>query len=627
MAQKTLAELNTAILETLQDTGGLIFTDTTTQLVASLKEFSSYSPWISTRILTVRDKSRDIDISNLDIINADYAVYPVLLKDSGVWLDDEDLDDNRHNIEFETDYIRMKIDNVPTAGKTDTLTGTVTFTASSTSITGSGTAFSSELRVGWYIRKSGSSTWYRIASISSATALTLAKTVATADDGADTEDYTEFWQSDVYVKCGEVHYITTQTDLAGAIDSGAASGYAAGSWMVHVDALGTGTIYKNSLFTIAGCDGVYRVTADATIGTNEADLYIEPCLREIAPEDAVVTFKPSSLKARDEDLIVKLAASRIAMNWVGDGRTQIMSAVDAAALVNSSTDSMSARLTQAATDIASARTQITALLADADTAITAAGTTLGTALTALGNADTASTITLTTELNAAGTALGVAITDLDLARVQKAALAAAAVTAVNTANTAVDQARTDIASARVLNNTITVSSNAESKLHAAAIAEIDAARAYLAEARGDAYDATGISTVNNLSGGDVNVAMGYLSKARTMISEAANESSLKAGVGAKEISAANGYINQARAVISQTVNAINGYTTATLRELSLANGYLSQAGGYAREVTSRLNLTNIILAYQKWGQNLYASTIRELRTTQKPHVFKTYSGA
>lgn len=68
-----------------------------------------------------------------------------------------------------------------------TLSGTVTFTLGSTSITGSGTSFSDELEAGNYIRKSDGEDWYTVASIGSDT-LTL--TTASNDDGDDTVDAT-----------------------------------------------------------------------------------------------------------------------------------------------------------------------------------------------------------------------------------------------------------------------------------------------------------------------------------------------------------------------------------------------------------------------------------------------------
>lgn len=53
------------------------------------------------------------------------------------------------------------------------LTGTLTFTQNSNSVAGVNTLFSVELKVGDYIRAATSTVWYRVATITSNTALTL----------------------------------------------------------------------------------------------------------------------------------------------------------------------------------------------------------------------------------------------------------------------------------------------------------------------------------------------------------------------------------------------------------------------------------------------------------------------
>ncbi len=567
MAQKTLAQLNTAILAILED-NGTIFSDTTTALNESLKTLSRYSPWRSARILAARDKSRDIDVSNLDLVDVDYAVYPVALKASGVWLDDTDLDDNRRNVEWDTDSVRMDIEDVPTAETTDTLTGTVTFTAASTAIIGSSTLFTSELRVGYYIQKSTGSTWYRIGSITSDTALVLSKTVVTADDGADAASATKFWQSDVYLKCGEIHYLTTQTDFAGAIDAGVAGGYAAGVWSIHVDALTNGTIYKNTLFTIAGCDGLYRVTEDATIASSEGTLSIEPSLREIAPENAVVTFKPSSLKPQEERLLTELAAANLAINHVGDGRTQIAAGITALADVNTSTDNMTAAIGRAVVDIASVRTN------------------LGTMLGAL----------LTTPLGEAEIELDLAKTDIADART--AFKTAGDLTAIGNAVDAIaariTQALSDIATARPLVNTITYGANVPANDINLARAELQAAVAKVNEAR--AYMQKGSNQANQLY-------------------NAANH----------EVNLASGYSAEARTLLSQYSIDVSNLGAAASRELGVAAEHLSQAHGYTSEINTRLSVANIIASYSKWGQNKLQKIEQELRALSTPRIFHSYS--
>ena len=335
---------------------------------------------------------------------------------------------------------------------------------------------------------------------------------------------------------------------------------------------------------------------------------------------------PDTLDLRlSNSIIPKLAASYCAMNNVGDGRTQIKSAIDAAALVNSSTDSMTARLAQSVTDIASVRTQVTSLLSSADTAITNAGTYITTALATIGSAKSSSAITTTTELTAAGTALGKAITDIDLTRALLATNATTISTEIGKVDTEIGLAITDLASARALNNTITISGNAEAQKHSSALGELSTAQALLQEARGLAQDGSTLDSNSTISGNDLQIAAGYLSKARTIISEALAEAGQFNHSGSVELSAANTAINQARTIISKIANAAQLYGVAASKEIQAASSYLSQAGGYAREVSSRLSVANVISSYQRWGQNLYAQTIRELRALKKPEVVHTYS--
>ena len=62
------------------------------------------------------------------------------------------------------------------------LTGTLTFTQTSSAVTGTNTLFTTELKVGDYIRAATSSTWYRVASIATNTSLTLSTNFAGATE-------------------------------------------------------------------------------------------------------------------------------------------------------------------------------------------------------------------------------------------------------------------------------------------------------------------------------------------------------------------------------------------------------------------------------------------------------------
>jgi hypothetical protein len=85
------------------------------------------------------------------------------------------------------------------------------------------------------------------------------------------------------------HHTIGTTDEAGAIDSGA-SGYSEGDTDINIDALGTGTIKKGTILTIAGNTGQYVVTEDVDISGNQATVTIYPGLNADVPEDKVVTL-------------------------------------------------------------------------------------------------------------------------------------------------------------------------------------------------------------------------------------------------------------------------------------------------------------------------------------------------
>lgn len=78
-------------------------------------------------------------------------------------------------------------------------------------------------------------------------------------------------------------------DTVGAIDSGN-GGYSIGDTLIHIDAMEVGgTWVAGDVFTIAGDDQKYAVTANVTFGSGEGDVSFTPALIADAAEDAVVT--------------------------------------------------------------------------------------------------------------------------------------------------------------------------------------------------------------------------------------------------------------------------------------------------------------------------------------------------
>ena len=119
------------------------------------------------------------------------------------------------NIEvIDESQIKILANRTFSAGASSTLTGTVTFPSSGAAVTGSDTAFSTELSAGYHIRKavSGSSgRWYRVYSITDDTNLTLAEPVTSGDSGEDDEDATEYCYETAYLFCEKLHTLNEDT--------------------------------------------------------------------------------------------------------------------------------------------------------------------------------------------------------------------------------------------------------------------------------------------------------------------------------------------------------------------------------------------------------------------------------
>ncbi len=155
------------------------FSDTEVQNIIThvIKEVSMRSPYRvnETALLTANSKKLDISgISNL--LNIDKVEYKP-------GQNPEQYRNYRYN---DNETIIMDVSSAPSeTGTSGTLTGTLTFTAGSATVTGAGTAFLTELAQDYFICRSDGTRWYRVQSVESDTSLTLDETVKTADDGID----------------------------------------------------------------------------------------------------------------------------------------------------------------------------------------------------------------------------------------------------------------------------------------------------------------------------------------------------------------------------------------------------------------------------------------------------------
>jgi hypothetical protein len=166
-----------------------------------LRDVSLVSPNIVRELLVTTLSSKELNISSItDLMFIQRVEYTT----GG---------NPRNFISFEkidNDTIELKTSTTPAAGSSGVLAGTVTFNNASTAVTGSGTAFATALAAGDHIRKSTGSRWYRISSITSATALVLAE-ICRETTGADTVNVTQYCKEAVYLFCAKLHTLSDTT--------------------------------------------------------------------------------------------------------------------------------------------------------------------------------------------------------------------------------------------------------------------------------------------------------------------------------------------------------------------------------------------------------------------------------
>jgi len=632
MTAKTNAEIVDRISQILEDTSNAIFADAaqiTPQIQDSLSELSAYKPLLvkhtkmavnSAKLGTTLSgvhTGREIDISDIDrlryIDRVEYPVgnYPPTYVDFEVY----------NNMLF------LKIPTRPSAGSqadprgtTQVLTGTVTFTSGSPAVTGSGTAFTSELEVGYYIAKSSGENWYRVATITDDTNLVLAINCAAADTGADSSGATLYWYEYVYLFCAQDHYVeATITDLGGTIDAGAATGYAEGTYKITIDALTAGTYSKDMLFTIAGTEGVYRNTADVVVAVTEGDFIISPRLKGRATENAVVTFLGSTLTPELEEYLCELTAARVAMNWVGDSRTALDNVVSVYGDANATLDKM-ADITNSAND-------------DCGTALTAASANFINVTNSIAKAETYLNTDAEDALEKLDGYIGDYTTTADPAQ---------ALASIDLANTAIDDAElvsdemnTDIdnqlggigASAALITtelaqaitdldtvednlNVVTRGSDPAGKGTQKAMAQMAYANAKMGEMNaaireGYALNPSFLSHLNTARG-YINEAIARINLERTLTGEEA--------LSAREyVRLALGALAEARTFLQADAQKVASLIRVISARLNTAASYYRLASGYFTEAAMSIRLSSAVNSANVWAQRKYAMTIDRLQ--------------
>jgi len=199
-----------------------------------LIEISEFSPNQTKEVLTTIANSRELNIGSIEgLISVGKVEYPT----------GNTPRDFRNIIKVDDETIEIDTALNPKTGGSDTLTGTVTFTLGSATVTGSGTNFTGQLKAGYHIKKSTGTRWYRIYSIESNTSLTLAE--ASRDTGADVADKTQYCYETVYLYCNKSHQLTLSSSTLNpqqerALVLGATARAAMAKARTHIDKVNVG---------------------------------------------------------------------------------------------------------------------------------------------------------------------------------------------------------------------------------------------------------------------------------------------------------------------------------------------------------------------------------------------------
>jgi len=333
----------------------------------------------------------------------------------------------------------------------------------------------------------------------------------------------------------------------------------------------------------------------------DEDVYIY-CAKSHELTESVSTLNPQLAK-----LVVDGAVAKASLSWVNEMRGQIAAAISTATSAATAIGNMSARVTQAISDLTSGRALIATKHTESDTAIGNMSTRITQAIDDLsaGRALIGSKKTeAITALDAVADLITQAADDLTTGRAQIDDARTLADTAIDNMSDRITQAIADLTSGRSLINTVNIGTSPETDYSNYAGRELGIAVDYLNQAKGYLGEGATSDRYQAYAARDLQAAATYISQARgylaidTVTAEYGN-------YAARELSNANVYLNQARAFLAQDAKS-TPYANYAAREVNNATTYLNQAGGYLRQLTSQLNIAKTISGYQTWGNNKLA---------------------
>jgi len=193
-----------AVRQALKEPTTVAWTDAELGVILDnvLLEMAKEEPLLKRANLAIEQYTTDVEASSLSAFNIVRVEYPVGNGSYTPIL--------RRYTPFGT-TLKLDLATVPTI-TSGVLTGTVTFTIGSRSITGSGTLFTTELEEGDLIGKSGGTKYYQVAEVVSATALTLVESFEETG-GADTIARYRDSESCARIIYGGAYTVSTTTNL------------------------------------------------------------------------------------------------------------------------------------------------------------------------------------------------------------------------------------------------------------------------------------------------------------------------------------------------------------------------------------------------------------------------------
>jgi len=338
-----------------------------------------------------------------------------------------------------------------------------------------------------------------------------------------------------------------------------------------------------------------------------------------------LTESSSTLIPQLEKLLIDGTVGNVALAWLNTIRKQLELAITRIDDVNTSVDSMSARLTQAITDLTTGRSKIGFKVSEANTAIGNMSARITQSITDLtsGRALIGSKKTQAiAALDAVSAEITQAGTDLTTGRGQISDLRNTADTAIDDMTARITQALADLTSGRDLINNVNIGGSPESDYANYAGKELNAGLSLLSQARAYLNEGATSSMYQLYAARDLQKANAHIAQARGYIAldVVTEEYALSA---ARELSNANVYAAQARMYLSEDMQS-SQYANNASKQIATAMGYLNQSGGYMRELTSRINISRATSSYQVWANNKLVLYYRDLKRLAKPKIYVRY---